>query len=67
MQAIINILNSLVGFILAVLLVVGAAIIVGYNAIRVQQSTSTTFYTIDTQSLKKKDAANSKAFKVIEK
>lgn len=67
MQAIINILNSLVGFILAVLLVVGAAIIVGYNAIRVQQSTSTIFYTIDTQSLKKKDAANSKAFKVIEK
>lgn len=67
MQAIINILNSLVGFILAVLLVVGAAIIVGYNAIRVQQSTSTAFYTIDTQSLKKKDTANNKAFKIIEK
>ncbi|RDU72545.1 DUF4006 domain-containing protein [Helicobacter aurati] len=66
MQAIINILNSLVGFILAVLIVVLAAVIVGYNAIRVQQSTATTFYTIDTQSLKKKDGNNHKAFQTVQ-
>lgn len=66
MQAIINILNSLVGFLLAVLIVVGAAVIAGYNAIRVQQSASTTFYSIDAQTLKKNDTANKDAFKVIE-
>lgn len=66
MQAIINILNSLVGFVLAVLLVVIAAVIVGYNAIRVQQSTATAFYTIDTQNLKKKDSGNHKAFQTIQ-
>lgn len=66
MQAIINILNSLVGFILAVLLVVAAAVIVGYNAVRVQKSTATTFYSIDTQNLKKIDTKNNKALKIIE-
>lgn len=66
MQAIINILNSLVGFLLAVLIVVAAAVIAGYSAIRVQQSTSTTFYSIDAQTLKKNDTANKDAFKVIE-
>ncbi|RDU61454.1 DUF4006 family protein [Helicobacter sp. MIT 14-3879] len=65
MQAIINILNSLVGFVLAVLIVVAAAAIVGYNAIRVQKSTATTFYTIDSQSLKKKDFNNHQAFQTI--
>lgn len=65
MQAIINILNSLVGFLLAVLLVVAAAAITGYNAVRVQQSTSTTFYSIDSQNLKKNDTANRDAFQTI--
>lgn len=66
MQALINILNSLVGFFLAVLLVVIAAGIVGYNAIRVQQSTATTFYSIDSHSLKKNDVANREAIKIIQ-
>ncbi len=66
MQAIINILNSLVGFLLAVLLVVAAAAIAGYNAVRVQQSTSTTFYSIDSHNLKKNDTANKDAFKTIQ-
>lgn len=66
MQAIINILNSLVGFLLAVVLVVVAAGIVGYNAVRVQQSTATTFYSIDSHSLKKNDTANRDAFKTIQ-
>lgn len=65
MQTIINILNSLVGFLLAVVLVVVAAGIVGYNAIRVQKSTATTFYSIDSQSLKKSDVSNRDAFKTI--
>lgn len=66
MQAIINILNSLVGFLLAVLLVVIAAGIVGYNALRVQQSTATEFYSLNSQSLKKNDTANKEAFQVIQ-
>lgn len=68
MQTIVNILNSLVGYVLAVLLVVGAAAIVGYNAIRIQKDTATSYYTIDTQSLHKKDANNRNAItKVSEK
>lgn len=66
MQAIINVLNSLVGFLLAVVLVLVAAGIVGYNAVRIQQSTATTFYSIDSQSLKKNDTANHNAFKTIQ-
>lgn len=66
MQALINILNSLVGFFLAVLIVVIAAGIVGYNAIRVQQSSATTFYSIDSHNLKKNDVANKDAIKAIQ-
>lgn len=66
MQAIINILNSLVGFLLAVLLVVAAACIAGYNAVRVQQSTATTFYSLDSHNLKKNDTTNRDAFKTIQ-
>lgn len=66
MQAIINILNSLVGFLLAVLIVVIAAVIVGYNAVKIQQSSATTFYSIDSHNLKKNDIANRNAFKITE-
>lgn len=66
MQTIVNILNSLVGFFLAVLIVVAAAAVTGYNAIRVQQSSATTFYTIDTDSLKKSDIENHNAIKSID-
>ncbi|MWV63064.1 DUF4006 family protein [Helicobacter saguini] len=67
MQTIVNILNSLVGYLLAVLLVVGAAAIVGYNAIRIQSDTATKYYTLDTQDLQKKNTANQNAFKPLEK
>lgn len=67
MQTIVNILNSLVGYVLAVLLVVGAAAIVGYNAIRIQKDTATSYYTIDTQELQKKNADNRQAFKPLAK
>ncbi|RDU67067.1 DUF4006 domain-containing protein [Helicobacter didelphidarum] len=67
MQALINILNSLVGFLLAVLIVVGAAVVTGYNAIRVQKDTATTFYQIDASSLNKNDSANHDAFKSLSK
>ena len=67
MQAIINILNSLVGFLLAVLLVVAAAAITGYNAWRVQSEVANTPYTISTSDLKKNDTQNSSAFKTIQK
>lgn len=66
MQAIINILNSLVGFFLAVLLVVAGAVVVAYNAISIQRSTATTFYSIDTNSLKKIDTANKEAIKILQ-
>lgn len=66
MQAIINILNSLVGFLLAVLLVVAAAAIGGYNAVKIQQSSATTFYSIDSHNLKKNDTANRDVFKIVE-
>ncbi len=66
MQAIVNILNSLVGFFLAVLIVVIAAVIAGYTAIQIQKFSSTTFYTIDSQNLKKNDVANSNAFQTIQ-
>ncbi|GAB0172574.1 DUF4006 family protein [Helicobacter trogontum] len=66
MQAIINVLNSLVGFFLAVLLVVIVAAIGGYNAMKIQQSSATTFYSVDSHNLKKNDTANQDAFKIIE-
>ncbi len=66
MQAIINVLNSLVGYFLAVLIVVAGACIVGYNAITIQQSTATSFYSIDTDSLKKIHTDNHNAIKLIE-
>lgn len=66
MQSLIAVLNSLVGFVLAVVLVLVAAAVVGYNAIRVQKSTATSFYTIDSQSLRKSDGANHQAFQTIQ-
>ncbi len=66
MQAIINILNSLVGYFLAVVIVVVAAIIAGYTAVQIQKSSSTAFYSIDSQNLKKNDTMNRDAFKTIQ-
>ena len=66
MQTIINILNSLVGFFLAVLLVVIAAVITGYSALKLQQSSATTFYSIDSNNLKKNYTTNRDAIKIIQ-
>lgn len=61
MNAILNILNGLVGFFLAVLLVVAAAVIVGYNAIKIQHNEAQSYYRIDTQILQKNNIKNHEA------
>ncbi|PAF45353.1 DUF4006 family protein [Helicobacter sp. 11S02629-2] len=54
-------LNGYTGFIIAVLLVVIGAVIVGWGAIYVQRKNATDYYTINTSSLQMKSVDNSKA------
>lgn len=61
MNSIVNVLNGLVGFFLAVILVVVAAVVVGYNAIRIQNNQAESYYKIDTQILQKNSINNHKA------
>ncbi|PAF50764.1 hypothetical protein BKH43_04195 [Helicobacter sp. 13S00401-1] len=54
-------LNGYVGFIIAVLIVVIGAIIVGWGAIYVQRKNATDYYTINTSSLQMKSVDNKNA------
>lgn len=65
MQTIIDILNSIVGFFLAVILVVVGAFIVGYNAINIQQEQATNNYTIDIDKLQKNSVDNAKQTRLV--
>lgn len=67
MQKIVNILNSVFGYALAIILVLIGAFIVGYNAIRIQKANSTAYYKIDTSILTTKSLNNKNAVVPVEK
>lgn len=58
----INLLNSLFGFFLAVILIIIAAILLGYKSIKVQEREATNYYSVDYNSLKSHDVNNKNAY-----
>lgn len=60
-------LNGLFGLLVAVVLIVGLAIILGITGVRIQQSQSTNYYSLDKNSLQMKSTTNAKSYKLQEK
>lgn len=58
-------LNGLLGFLIAVVLVVGLAIGLGYVSVLVQQKESTNYYNIDRSAIEMKDTQNTQHYKLI--
>ncbi|RDU74570.1 DUF4006 domain-containing protein [Helicobacter anseris] len=58
-------LNGLFGFLIAVVLVVGLAISLGYVSVLVQQKESTNHYSIDRSAVEMKDTKNTQYYKLI--
>lgn len=58
-------LNGLLGFLIAVVLVVGLAIGLGYVSVLVQQKESTNYYNIDRSAIEMKDTQNTQYYKLI--
>lgn len=59
---IVNLLNSLFGFFLAVAIIVIVAILLGFKAIKVQEREALNYYTVDHGSLKSHDVNNKNAY-----
>lgn len=58
-------LNGLLGFFIAVILVVGSAVVLGYIGIVVQQREADNHYRLDTGAIEMKNIKNSQYYKLV--
>ncbi|MDU7693232.1 MAG: DUF4006 family protein [Helicobacter sp.] len=63
MNAIVNLLNSLFGFFLSVILIIILAIVLGFWGISIQRAQATNNYQVDTSKLQTLSTDNAKLYK----